>query len=191
MNKLKYLAGISVLFPSLALAHSNNDGSFNFFNGLTHTLTGLDHLAVMVGVGMFAAIMGGKCVFRIPLAFVFFMLLGALMGVMDFSFSFVELVIAFSVIVMGVILLTGQNMPSKIAIPLIGAFAVFHGMAHGNEVPAGNLVGFFTGFTFSTMMLHLLGVGVFKLLDAHSSLDSKITKIVGAVIATFGISLVL
>lgn len=190
MNKLKFSAGVSLLFPSLAFAHSNGESGFNLVTGLMHTLTGLDHLAVMLGVGILAALMGGKSLYRLPVAFVSFVLIGAVMGVMGYTLAFVEFAIALSVIAMGVMLFSGHKMSAKLALPLVVTFAVFHGMAHGMEVPAGSREGFFAGFISSTVILHIAGIAMFKLL-VNASLNDKIIKAAGVIMAVFGVSLTL
>lgn len=154
------LALILIALPTAAFAHSGHGDTAGLLAGFMHPVGGLDHILAMVAVGVFAFVLGGRALFLVPLSFVGMMAAGFLLGVSGVDLPFVELGIALSSIVIGAAAAWGRPMPVAAAMALVGAFAVFHGHAHGAEMPA-NAAGFeyAVGFMLATALLHLSGIG--------------------------------
>jgi urease accessory protein len=120
---------------------------------------GIDHILAMVAVGVFAYVLGGKALFLVPLSFVGMMAVGFLLGLNDLDLPFVELGIALSSVVIGGIAALGRPVPVVAASALVGAFAVFHGVAHGVEMPVNaSGLDYALGFISATAMLHAAGI---------------------------------
>ncbi|WP_417552936.1 HupE/UreJ family protein [Marinomonas fungiae] len=186
--KIGFLA--LLLTPSLALAHPGHEHTSSFLSGLTHPLTGLDHLLAMFAIGLWAASLGGRALFVVPAMFVVTMILGAVAAMYGISVPFVESGILLSVMLLGVLLLIGKHLPTALAASLAGAFALFHGVAHGMEMPlSGSGLEYGLGFSLATIALHLVGVGVGQLL--RSLQLTIIGRISGAAIGLAGLVLTL
>lgn len=149
-----------VALPTAAFAHAGHGDTAGLLSGFMHPVGGLDHVLAMVAVGVFAFVLGGRALFLVPLSFVAMMLAGFVLGASGINLPFVELGIALSSIVIGAAAAWGKPMPVAAAMSLVGAFAVFHGHAHGAEMPA-NAAGFeyALGFMLATAALHLAGIG--------------------------------
>ncbi len=150
-----------LLVPSLAHAHVGVSGTSGFGHGLGHPLGGLDHLCAMIAVGLWAAQMGGRAIWAVPLTFVSVMALGGIIGMAGLHLPFVETGILLSVLLLGVLITASVRLPLAASIVMVALFAIFHGHAHGAEMPA-NASGFAyaAGFIFATAMLHLCGIGL-------------------------------
>lgn len=153
------LALTAVLTPTLAFAHTGVGETHGFVHGFMHPVTGLDHILAMVTVGILAWQLGGRALWALPTAFVGAMALGGALGVAGVDVPFVELGIALSVVVLGGAVALGVKAPLAFAVGLVGFFAIFHGHAHGTEMPgdAGGLAYGF-GFMLGTALLHLAGI---------------------------------
>lgn len=151
-------AALFVLLPSAAFAHTGHDDSSGFLHGIAHPIGGLDHVLAMVAVGVFAYVLGGRALYLVPLSFVGMMAVGFLLGVGGIDLPFVELGVALSSVVIGGVAALGRPMPAIGAMALVGAFAIFHGHAHGAEMPAdaGGLE-YAAGFMIATALLHAAG----------------------------------
>jgi urease accessory protein len=160
MRALPALAAALVLAPTAALAHTGHGDTAGILHGFMHPIGGLDHVLAMVAVGVFAFVLGGRALWLVPLSFVGMMAVGFILGVTGVQVPFVELGIALSSIVIGAAAAWGKPMPVAAAMSLVGVFAVFHGQAHGAEMPVG-AAGFeyALGFILATAALHLAGVG--------------------------------
>lgn len=153
------LASAFAIVPTLALAHAGHGDTAGFLHGFQHPLSGIDHVLAMVAVGIFAYVLGGRALLLVPMAFVAMMAAGFLVGVNGISVPFVELGIALSSIVIGAAAAWGKPVPVTAAISLVGAFAVFHGVAHGTEMPAaGSGLTYGLGFVTATVALHAAGL---------------------------------
>ena len=162
----RFVMGIAALAVSAsASAHPGHGEITGFVAGFSHPLLGLDHVLAMLAVGMWAAQSrhGGKAnvVWRAPLAFIAAMLAGALLGLSGVSVPFVEPLIAASVLVFG-LLVSLRARASLAVLPLVAAFAVFHGIAHGAEFSPGgaSVATWMAGFTLATALLHITGVAI-------------------------------
>lgn len=144
-----------------AFAHPGHLHISGFAAGLLHPLTGFDHLAAMLMVGLWAGVVFRKQVIIPPLAFVAFMTAGFAYGAMGGALPLTEMLILASVIVLGAMVLFEMKLPIVTASALIALFAFAHGYAHGAEMPAdANVVSFGAGFALMTAVLHAAGVGL-------------------------------
>lgn len=149
------------LAPSAALAHSGTVHATGFASGLSHPISGLDHVLAMVLAGVLACQLGGRALWAVPAAFLGVMTLGGAVGAAGLQLPFVEIGIALSVVVLGAIVALKVKAPVAAAAGVVGLFALFHGTAHGAEMPetaAG--LGYAAGFLLSTALLHLAGLGL-------------------------------
>ncbi len=154
-----------------------------------HPVGGLDHILAMVAVGVFAFVLGGRALLLVPLSFVGMMVVGFLLGAGGVNLPFVELGIALSSVVIGAAAALGRPMPVWGAMALTGVFAVFHGHAHGAEMPV-DAAGFeyALGFVVATALLHVAGIGasagVAKLVGKYGQ---RLAQVAGGVFALGGI----
>lgn len=157
MKTTLFLLTSVLFFPSSSLAHSVGGGGI--LAGLSHPVLGLDHLLAMVCVGILSAQIGGRAIWTIPMTFVGVMLIGGLLGMSGVPFMSVELGITFSVIVLGLALAVGKKFPIGVALLFVGFFALFHGHAHGTEMPTLVRPALYAlGFVCGTALIHLGGV---------------------------------
>jgi urease accessory protein len=158
---LSFIAGISpLLLASAAQAHVGNHQAGGFFHGLQHPISGLDHVLAMLAVGLWAAQRGGVALLSLPLAFVGTMVLGGIMGINSVTIPFVEQWILISDLVLGAIVLFAIRLPLTVSISIVGILAIFHGYAHGAEMPTGaSGLEYAAGFVCATALLHLMGLG--------------------------------
>lgn len=184
-------AAAIALMPGIALAHTGVGDTSGFSHGFVHPLTGIDHLLAMMMVGVFAWQLGGRALWLVPLTFVLVMAIGGAFGVAGVSIPFVETGIALSVIVLGAAVAFRLSMPVAIAVALVGLFAVFHGHAHGEEMPenaAGLAYGL--GFMLATAALHLAGIGLgFLIGRIADERGPAVVRITGGVAAVAGLAL--
>ena len=149
------LAGL----PTLALAHTGHGAESGFAAGLTHPIGGLDHILAMVAVGFWGAHLGGSARWQLPLAFVAAMLVGGGLGMAGIALPGVEPMILASSVVIGLALALSGKLSTGLAASLCAGFALFHGVAHGAEMPlAASALGYAGGFALATAGLHLTGL---------------------------------
>src|SRR5215471_6704113 len=151
----------TIALPTIASAHPGHDGTPGFIHGFLHPLGGIDHIIAMVAVGLLAARLGGRALWLVPASFVAAMTAAGLAASAGVALPYVEAGIAVSVVVLGAIAVFGVAMPVAVAMGLVGFFAVFHGYAHGAEMPetvSGLAYG--AGFVAATLMLHGMGIGL-------------------------------
>jgi urease accessory protein len=155
------LVGLLSAITLPALAHTGADGAAHhgLLDGLLHPLTGLDHLAAMLAVGAWSALVL-RPTWLGPLAFVLMLVCGALLGAAGVAVPAVEPMIAASVLVMGLLICARQSLPVAAAVALVGTFAVFHGVAHGAELAGGDTAWSLVGMLASTAALHLVGMAL-------------------------------
>jgi urease accessory protein len=152
--------GLAALLPSVAMAHILPGTGHGLREGMAHPFSGLDHLLAMFAVGLWAASYRGRALWLIPLTFVGVMALGGVMGLAGVQIPGAEFGIALSVLVLGSLIATMTQFKPRWSMALVGAFAIFHGYAHGHEMSASvSAIGFSAGFLISTLLLHALGIG--------------------------------
>lgn len=185
MMRRLILSTLFLVAATPAFAHVGQHLGFSAASGFAHPLMGLDHLAAMIAVGLWAAMAGGKRVWIWPAAFVIAMLVGGFIGRAGIELPQVEPVIALSVVVLGVLVATGVSAPVPMGAMLIAAFAIFHGHAHGAEAPAEGWAGYALGFAAATALLHLAGIGIG--LGLQRSVGALPVRALGAVTAALGV----
>ncbi|MCW5691198.1 MAG: HupE/UreJ family protein [Pseudolabrys sp.] len=192
MKRLLATAAVLVAGSAPAFAHVGHGATESFAAGIAHPLSGLDHMAVMVAVGLWAALKGGRALWLWPATFVGVMLIGGALGMSGslahVALPFVEPAILASVVAFGILVALAVDLPLWVGAAIIGAFAVFHGHAHGAEV-AEDIGGleYMAGFALATASLHALGIG-FALFAARHSLR-PLVRVAGAVCVAVGAGL--
>jgi urease accessory protein len=171
---------------SPALAHTGSIAG-GFVGGFAHPMLGLDHLVAMVAVGLWGAFLGPPAIFALPIVFPLVMAAGGVLGILGLPLPGVEILIALSAVVLGLMVALAAQPPLWIAAVLVGAFAVFHGYAHGAELPPGaDAVAYSAGFVIATGLLHLGGIA-FGLL-ARWPAGRIAVRTAGVVIAVAGVA---
>jgi urease accessory protein len=188
---LRSLVAAAALLPSVALAHPGH-GDGGFVQGLLHPATGLDHVLAMVAVGMLAAHLGGRALLWVPASFLALMVVGGAVGMAAFPIPRAETGIALSVIVLGLAVALRLNLPTLLAAGLAGVFALFHGYAHGIEMPAAaSILSYGAGFLAATALLHLVGIGLGLTLNRTGATAARrIAQLSGGAIALAGVALI-
>lgn len=160
MKRIFPLVTLLTLGASPALAHVGVGSTASFAAGVAHPLSGFDHMAVMIAVGLWAALKGGRALWMWPCAFVGVMLIGGALGMMHVPVPFVEPGILASVVALGLLVALAVDLPVWLGAVVIAVFALLHGHAHGSEV-AENVGGieYMAGFALATATLHLIGIG--------------------------------
>ena len=151
----------ALLLPTLAQAHVGAGETGGVLHGIGHPLRGLDHLCAMLAVGLWAAQRGGRATWIVPLSFLAVMALGGVLGILGVHVPFVESGIVVSVLVLGVLIAAAVQLPLPASIFVVGLFAIFHGHAHGAEMPeSASGFAYGAGFLIATASLHACGIGV-------------------------------
>jgi urease accessory protein len=188
LHRLTTLA-LATALPLAASAHSGADAGAHhgLVAGFLHPLTGLDHLAAMLAVGVWSALAArsARDALAAPLAFAAMLLAGALLALAGVQLPAVEPVIAASLLVIGLLAATRLRLPAALGVALVGGFALFHGIAHGNELIGSSSA--LLGMVLATALLHGVGLAVGWALRHHSLLP----RLAGAGVAVFGASMLL
>jgi urease accessory protein len=172
-------------FASPALAHTG-DGAGGFVAGLAHPVFGPDHVVAMVAVGLWGAFLRAPAIVLLPVTFPLVMAFGGVIGILRLPLPAAEIGIAISAIVLGLMVALAARPPLWAAALLVGAFAIFHGYAHGRELPDGaNAVAYAAGFVIATGALHLAGIA-FGLL-ARWPAGRIAVRAAGGVVALVGV----
>ncbi len=168
----------------VAQAHTSGLPHMDFATGLAHPLSGLDHILALVAVGLWAAQRGGRALWLIPLTFVLTMAMGGFLGFLGVTLPYVELGIASSVVILGLLVALASRLPLAASMGLVGLFALFHGYAHGAEIAAeSNALWYSLGFLLATATLHIGGVGI------ALATRQNLLRVSGAAIAASGVLL--
>jgi urease accessory protein len=147
------------LAPAVALAHEETGQAAGLLSGLSHPVSGLDHVLAMIAVGLWGAVLGPPAIWVLPVAFPLVMAVGGLMGLLGVPVPGVEIGIAVSAIVLGVMVLAEVRPAIWVAAAIVAFFAIFHGHAHGRELPAGTSALLYSlGFVVATGLLHAVGI---------------------------------
>jgi urease accessory protein len=193
---LKRLATAAVFILAAtapAFAHLDPADHGSFLSGVTHPLFGLDHIVVMVAVGLWATTLGGRALWIVPSAFVGTMAAGYLLSLSGIGLPFVEPVILASVVALGLLIAAAVRLPVALGATLVGIFALFHGFAHGGEIGAATALPFGVGFALATALLHAAGIGLGLLLGSGAGLDERagrsLARILGGLAAAIGLVL--
>lgn len=172
--------------PATASAHADTGLIGGFSSGFLHPLRGLDHIVAMVAVGLWGAFLGGRAMWLLPVVFPVVMAFGGALGVLGVPLPGVETGIALSAIVLGLMVVLAARPALWIAATIVGLFAIFHGHAHGTELPdAASPITYAFGFVLATGLLHLAGIA-FGLLVRWPA-GRVAVRVGGAGIATVGV----
>jgi urease accessory protein len=178
----------TIAAPTVASAHPGHEGA-GFVHGLLHPLGGVDHILAMVAVGLFAVQLGGRALWLVPASFVAVMAAAGLAGMAGIEIPGVEAGIALSVLVLGAVIALRIDMPLAAAMGLVGFFAIFHGHAHGAEMPeTASGLAYGMGFVAATAALHALGIAA-GLAIGRTGSARRITQVGGAAAALVGAAL--
>jgi urease accessory protein len=155
------LALLAACWAQAASAHLQRAEAGGLLTGLLHPVSGLDHVLAMVAVGLWGAQLGMPAIWVLPVAFPLVMAMGGMLGFLGLPIPGVEVGIAASAIVLGIAVAFELRPPLVIAALVVGCFAIFHGHAHGTELPAGQSALLYSlGFVIATGGLHALGIGI-------------------------------
>jgi len=147
--------------PHPAFAHVEQGQAAGFLTGLRHPWSGLDHVLAMIAVGLWGAQLGNPALWLLPVTFPMMMSLGAVMGLIGMGLPGVEVGIALSSLLLGGMVMGEVRPKLAVAVLLVGFFAVFHGHAHGTELPPGQSGLLYSmGFVIATGCLHAMGIGI-------------------------------
>jgi urease accessory protein len=174
-----------------AAAHTGAGDVSGFTYGLMHPIGGLDHVLAMVAVGLLAYLIGGAALWGLPVAFIAAMAAGGVLALYGFALPFVEAGIALSVVVIGAMVALGKSTPGLLAAALTAVFAVFHGHAHGAEMPAtASGLNYGIGFILATALLHVGGIlAGFALGAAGRQTGHTVARGIGGVMALSGLAI--
>ncbi|MCV2353282.1 HupE/UreJ family protein [Paucibacter sp. B2R-40] len=184
-----FVTALSALLPVLAASHTGSlEHGHDFISGFIHPMTGPDHLAAMLAVGLWSGLALSRP-WHVPMAFALMLLAGALVGMSGLAgvgLSMVEPMIAVSVLALGLLAALRQQMSLGAALVLVGTFAFFHGVAHGTELDGSIAL---LGMVLATWLLHLAGLGLGLLLRRQARLQVALSRVLGGGIALLGLGL--
>jgi urease accessory protein len=183
--KLALLTFAAVLLAPPAFAHEQGGVAGGLASGLAHPLTGIDHMIAMVAVGIWGTQLGAPAIWLLPITFPLVMAFGGVLGVLRVPMPMPEVAIALSALVLGAAVAARLRVPFAAAAAVVAVFAVFHGHAHGVELPsAANPLAYGAGFVVATGMLHLCGIAIGAL--SHWPAGGRLIRGLGAAIAALG-----
>jgi len=190
MKKRILLAAMAVIASSApAFAHLDPAEHGSLMAGISHPLSGLDHILVMVAVGLWAAQIGGRALWAVPGAFVSTMAIGFVLTIGSVELPFVEPAILASVVALGLLVAMAVRMQTVACAAVVGVFALFHGYAHGGELGAAGALPFSIGFVIATALLHVAGIGLGLGINRLAS-GSFLSRIIGGLTALAGVALI-
>jgi urease accessory protein len=174
-----------------AFAHTGVDHAHGFMHGFLHPIGGLDHTLAMVTVGLLAVHLGGRALWLLPATFILIMTAGGILGIDGVRIPYVEIGIASSVIALGLMFASGMTIPVGLAMGIVGFFAIFHGHAHGAEMPASaSGLSYAIGFMVATAALHAIGIGIgLAIAAAGRKMSVRAARMSGGAIALAGVGL--
>ena len=172
-----------------AFAHLNPQEHGSFMAGFSHPLFGLDHILVMVAVGLWASQIGGRALWLVPAAFVGTMAFGFGLAVAGVDLPFVEPAILASVVALGLLVAMAARFDTIASAALVAAFALFHGHAHGGELGAAGAASFGIGFVVATALLHAAGIAI-GIGVARVANGAILARIIGGLTAVTGVALI-
>ncbi|MCR8550346.1 HupE/UreJ family protein [Salipiger sp. P9] len=187
MKKLSLILAPALLTASPALAHLNPGEHGSFAAGFTHPVFGADHVLAMVSVGLWAALLGGRAIWMLPVSFVAAMCAGFLLALAGLMLPFVEPVILASVMVLGVAVALAARVPAGLGAAVVAVFALFHGYAHGTEIGGATALTYLGGFAVATALLHGAGLALGLVLSRWVS--PALTRVAGGAVAIVGAAL--
>jgi len=183
---LPMLVGVATVFSANCLyAHEAGDVAGGFVSGLTHPIFGLDHVVAMVAVGLWGGQLRQPAIWLLPITFPIVMAFGGMLGARGVPLPAVEIGIAVSAIVLGIMVAASVRPPLWVAAVVVGAFAIFHGHAHGSELPeSATPLAYGAGFVISTGLLHAAGITIGLLVRWPAG--ERVVRVLGAMISCVG-----
>jgi len=177
--------------PSVAYAHDGTNLPLGgFLSGFVHPVLGYDHLLAMLSVGILSAQIGGRAIWTVPATFVSVMAVGGILGLINIGLTHTELGIALSLIILGLVIAAERRLSVRVAMIGVGFFAIFHGYAHGSEVPkTAEPFLYALGFLIGTALIHITGV-VIGDIARHYEQGKIALRVGGALIALTGAAFV-
>ena len=187
MNVVLIALAISFV-PSTVYAHEGGNLPLGgFLSGLVHPVLGYDHLLAMLSVGILSAQIGGRAIWTVPATFVSVMAIGGVLGLIDIGISITEIGIALSLVILGSIIASERRLPIVLAMIGVGFFAIFHGYAHGTEMPqTAQPVTYAFGFLTGTALIHIAGVLVGDISKRYQR-GPQVLQVGGGLIAIVGL----
>lgn len=193
MSRIKVLQSFILaltlaIVPGVAYAHDGTNLALGgFLSGLVHPVLGYDHLLAMLSVGILSAQIGGRAIWTVPATFVSVMAVGGLLGLIDIGLTATEFGIAVSLVILGSVIAAERRLSILVAMVGVGFFAIFHGYAHGSEVPeTAEPFLYALGFLIGTALIHITGV-VIGDISRHYERGKIILRVGGALIALIGL----
>ena len=189
-SRIPYLVSriviLIALWPASAFAHVQQGEAAGFLTGFLHPISGLDHVLAMVAVGLWGAQLGAPAIWVLPVAFPLVMAMGGMLGLMGVPVPGIEYGIAASAILLGAAVMFEVRASLVVTALLVGVFAIFHGHAHGTELPPGQSALLYSmGFVIATGCLHALGIGIGAV--HRWTWGQKLLRAAGAVVAVGGV----
>lgn len=180
-----------VLIPISAQAHVDGSHGVGFVHGFTHPIGGLDHLVAMVAVGLWATQMNRRALWAVPLTFVAVMMVGGFIGTTGLAIPFVEQGIAYSVLVLGVLIAAAIRLPVVQSAAIVALFALLHGYAHGAEMPSSAAgLAYGLGFVVATALLNLTGIGIGLFCQQFFQRHARLAQLfMGGLVTSLGVYL--
>lgn len=180
-----------VLVPVSAQAHFDGSHGVGFMHGFTHPMGGLDHLTAMVAVGLWATQMNRRALWVVPLTFVAVMIVGGFMGTTGLAVPLVEQGIAYSVLMLGVLITAAIRLPLGQSAAIVALFGLLHGYAHGAEIPSSvSGLSYGLGFVIATALLHLNGIGIGLFCQQLFRRHTRLTQLLmGGFVTSLGVYL--
>ncbi len=174
-----------LFWAQVAFAHPQQGEAVGFLTGFRHPISGLDHVLAMVAVGLWGAQLGSPAIWLLPVAFPMVMAMGGMLGLMGVPLPGIEYGIAFSAILLGTAVMFEVRPPLAVAAGLVGFFAIFHGHAHGTELPPGQSALLYSmGFVIATGCLHAVGIGIGAV--HRWGWGKRLVRLAGAIVAVGG-----
>jgi urease accessory protein len=159
--RIVLLALVLMAWQGNAEAHIVAGEATGFFSGVLHPISGLDHILAMISVGVWGAQLGAPAIWILPVNFPVMMAFGGLLGFLGVALPAAEIGIALSVVVLGAAVMLEARPPLPVVMAIVAFFAIFHGYAHGTELPRGeNALLYSLGFVVATGSLHLVGITI-------------------------------
>jgi urease accessory protein len=191
MYRRALVTGLLLVASTAAYAHTGIGTTSGFAHGFAHPIGGIDHVLAMVAVGLFAARLGGRAMWTVPLSFVTMMVAGGVAGMGGMELPFVEIGMGLSVVVLGAAVAFRLHVPTVAAMALVGLFAIFHGHAHGAEMPeTASGFEYALGFVLATAGLHGCGIGLGLVLGRiGEATDGRISRVAGSTMALAGLAI--
>ena len=176
------------IIPSTVYAHEGGNLPLGgFLSGLIHPVLGYDHLLAMLSVGILSAQIGGRAIWTVPATFVIVMGFGGVLGLVDIGITITELGIALSLVILGAVIASERRLPITLAMIGVGFFAIFHGYAHGTEMPqTAQPVAYAFGFLTGTALIHITGVLIGDI-SKRFQLGPQVLRVGGGLISIVGL----